>query len=41
VQVDLAELRDHQIQAVGLVQFGDVLLEAEVFDDLRARPKSP
>ena len=34
VQVDLAELRDDQVQPVGLVELGDVLLEAEVLDDL-------
>ena len=34
VQVDLAELGDDQVEPVGLVELGDVLLEAEVFDDL-------
>ena len=37
VQVDLGELLDHQVEAVGLVELLDLLLEAEVLDDL-ARP---
>ena len=34
VQVDLAELGDEEIQAVRLVELGDVLLKAEMVDDL-------
>lgn len=34
MQVDFAELRDHQEQPVVLFEFGDLLLEPEVLDDL-------
>ena len=34
VQVDLGELLDHQVEAVGLVKLLDLGLEAEVLDDL-------
>ena len=39
VQVDLGELLDHQVEAVGLVELLDLGLEAEVLDDL-ARPRA-
>ena len=34
VQVDLAEPLHHEVEPVGLVELGDVLLEAEVVEDL-------
>ena len=34
MEVDVAEARHHQVQAVGLVQPRDVFLEAEAVDDL-------
>ncbi len=41
VQVDLGELLDHQVEAVGLVELLDLGLEAEVLDDLaRARAEA-
>ena len=42
VQVYLGEFRDQQVQAVRLVELGDVLLKAEVVDDFAgAASRSP